>query len=109
MAPLLGLGDDQDVSEQEKVPVLCLHPCLELDVSMEEKVAARVNEEGLDKRSLLRVETWQRETLSAKSHTRSIKKKKDDCEFIKLILSIVCQILENYTFWYHYGVWQENE
>lgn len=49
------------------MPVLLLHPCLELDVSMEEEVAVRVNEEGLDQWTLLRVEALQRETLSAKT------------------------------------------
>lgn len=50
----LGFGGDQDVGEQEEVPVLRLHPRLELDVRVEEERPVRVDEEGLDQRARVR-------------------------------------------------------
>lgn len=47
----LGFGGDQDVGEQEEVPVLRLHPRLELNVRVEEERPVRVDEEGLDQRA----------------------------------------------------------
>lgn len=47
----LGFGSDQDVGEQEEVPVLRLHPRLELNMCVEEEQPVRVDEEGLDQRA----------------------------------------------------------
>lgn len=47
----LGFGGDQDVGEQEEVPVLRLHSCLELNMCVEEERPVRVDEEGLDQRA----------------------------------------------------------
>lgn len=45
----LGFGNHQYVSEQEEVPVLSLHPGLELNMSVEKEQPIRAGEEGLDK------------------------------------------------------------
>lgn len=45
---LLGFADHQYVREEEEVPVLSLHPCTELDVSMEEERPITAGEEGTD-------------------------------------------------------------
>lgn len=62
----LGFGGDQDVSEQEEVPVLCLHPRLELNMCVEEERPVRVDEEGLDQRA--RVWTHRRQEALSGTH-----------------------------------------
>lgn len=48
---LLGFGDHQEVTEQEEVPVLGLHACLQLGVSVEEEEPFRAGQKGLDQRT----------------------------------------------------------
>ena len=61
LSHLLCLGDEENVVEEEEVPLLCLQAGLELSVGMSDEVA-RGRQVGLDQHARLRTH-WHQEVL----------------------------------------------